>query len=1188
MSRVRVSMPSLVHGISQLSAAERQPVHALACDNVWPLVDKGSQKRPPLIHVAKIQNTTFGDCYCHGIDRGSGERYISLFRFGATTANGIVFDTLGTVIPVFRNTGTYAVPVYDVCQYLYLASGSNPSQTIRAMTVLDYTFITNRNIAVTMSSSTTTAAPTNIAYDFIRQGAFSMKYTVKIQNGTGTVWTIHAQTHESIAVGSQWGITSVAEGFDVWDLEGSGSGNPTPPSNFAKTSVKTQDIADLLMQKLNGVGSTGTYGTNQVTAGIFTVTRNGSVLKIVANNTGAGGNNGTITLFEVSTSQGNQLAFGIFNETDSFTNLPLIFTHDAVVKIKGNTLADEDDFWVKFVGDNSALTTLQEGTWSETLKPGITYTWVYTPSSLHPHVLVRRTSDGINPASVAAGDKFFSFEPANLAARAVGDTTSAANPHFVSIAGTYQPAGGGGTSYSFPVTRKVKDFAFFRDRLVLICDESLSCSEQGVYLNFFRTTVRALPDSDPIDVSISGNRTTIYHSAVPFAGVLVLFADQIQSQFLGTPNLTPNTAEGTQVSQFQSTPACAPQAYKDGVLYASIGGSHTTLRSLYPKVNVEDQFDSENLSIHTPSYMPGTPKQIEVNTDSSVAAMLVDGDTDAIYILKQHREGDKILQSAWVRFVIAGATIRGVKFFDSKLYVVTEHTALSTAVTYTAVAAGNKSGMGLKSDGTIAVWGYSPAWAPITPPSFGVLTVTKIATNAPLISTVSSGLYMALMSNGTIIAWGDNDSGEQTIPALPGGVTYTHMSAGKDHALARRSDGAVVAWGSNAFGQGTVPSLPGGVTYTNVAGGHYHSAALRSDGNIVCFGLNGDGQCTVPVLGGGLTYTGVACGFKHTVGLVSDGSVRCWGQNTFGQTTVPSFGGLTATKVAAGESHTLALMNNGTILTWGLSTNNLGSVPALPAGKTYTDLDGGSDHSLAVRSDGVIIGWGAKDQLQTEAPPPFGSGATVGLYLGYIDLSPAVTDSTRDYWLTLDRRVTNLTSGVSIAVASGITTITLPYDLESGAFMEVVNVNSLTRYFGTITGINTFSVPVDLTGVSFVAGKRYTSTHSFHKPEVAISEQNGRRLILDSTSAVVQLLLRYENTTYFKVICGSESKDVGTPFDVPSNPASEPESGTVTVGVFSRLDSQFDCRVENNSPFPHTLVSGEWLLNATIRSQALR
>lgn len=62
------------------------------------------------------------------------------------------------------------------------------------------------------------------------------------------------------------------------------------------------------------------------------------------------------------------------------------------------------------------------------------------------------------------------------------------------------------------------------------------------------------------------------------------------------------------------------------------------------------------------------------------------------------------------------------------------------------------------------------------------------------------------------------------------------VSAGDQHSLARRSDGVVVAWGSNGSGQCVVPNLPNGLHYVEVAGGSSHGLARRSDGSVVAWG----------------------------------------------------------------------------------------------------------------------------------------------------------------------------------------------------------------------------------------------------------------------------------------------------------------------------------------------------------------
>ena len=73
-----------------------------------------------------------------------------------------------------------------------------------------------------------------------------------------------------------------------------------------------------------------------------------------------------------------------------------------------------------------------------------------------------------------------------------------------------------------------------------------------------------------------------------------------------------------------------------------------------------------------------------------------------------------------------------------------------------------------------------------------------------------------LKSDGTAAAFGDNDSGQCDIPALPEGVIYTEAAAGHYHTVLLKSDGTAAAFGDNQFGQRNISELPlsEGISYT--------------------------------------------------------------------------------------------------------------------------------------------------------------------------------------------------------------------------------------------------------------------------------------------------------------------------------------------------------------------------------------
>jgi hypothetical protein len=69
------------------------------------------------------------------------------------------------------------------------------------------------------------------------------------------------------------------------------------------------------------------------------------------------------------------------------------------------------------------------------------------------------------------------------------------------------------------------------------------------------------------------------------------------------------------------------------------------------------------------------------------------------------------------------------------------------------------------------------------------------------------------------------------------------VAAGVDHSLALKSDGTVVAWGGNSSGQTNVPAGLGNLVA--VAAGFQFSLALKNDGTVVAWGASG--PTSVPV-----------------------------------------------------------------------------------------------------------------------------------------------------------------------------------------------------------------------------------------------------------------------------------------------------------------------------------------------------
>jgi alpha-tubulin suppressor-like RCC1 family protein len=206
-------------------------------------------------------------------------------------------------------------------------------------------------------------------------------------------------------------------------------------------------------------------------------------------------------------------------------------------------------------------------------------------------------------------------------------------------------------------------------------------------------------------------------------------------------------------------------------------------------------------------------------------------------------------------------------------------------------------------------------------------TVTGIAT--------AGTFFVALSADGTVCTWGRNNFGQlgnnsttdTLVPVavnVAGGVsalagkTVTAVAAGGEHVLALASDGTVYAWGDNSLAQlgnssvATTSLVPvavnttagvsnlAGKTITAISAGTFHGLALASDGSVSAWGYNFSGQLGNGATGlsadpvavsvtsrvsalAGKTVTQIVGSGYHSLALASDGTVCAWGSGSSGE-----------------------------------------------------------------------------------------------------------------------------------------------------------------------------------------------------------------------------------------------------------------------------------------------------------------
>ena len=221
------------------------------------------------------------------------------------------------------------------------------------------------------------------------------------------------------------------------------------------------------------------------------------------------------------------------------------------------------------------------------------------------------------------------------------------------------------------------------------------------------------------------------------------------------------------------------------------------------------------------------------------------------------------------------------------------------------------------------------------------------------------------------------------------------VAAGGFFSVALKSDHTVLAWGDNQFNQTLIPSDATNVIA--ISAGRGHVLALKSNGSVEAWGSDIYGQCDVPA---GLTnVAGVLAGWNYSLARRADGTVQAWGADDAGQTDVPA--GLNhVMALAANMEYCLALKSDGTVVAWG-------AAPQPPAGLTGVKaIAAGEDHCLALLSDGTIAAWGSDDSGQTDVPAgltaitALGAGWNYSVALAGRGISPGVPNISGPSWAT--------------------------------------------------------------------------------------------------------------------------------------------------------------------------------------------
>lgn len=290
------TIKNIVSGVSQQPPILRLPEQLEEQLNGMSTEVGGLQKRPPTLHVAKLDAPTItGDVkpLIHLIDRDQFEKYV------------VIFD--GSGVNIWDLQGNKKVVNYSADAKDYL-SALKPRQTIKAVTIADYTFIVNTEKVVNLSTET-----------------------------TPNVW------------GSQGGLVNVKSGqygrtykIIVNGITEASWASPDGSTAAMTAQIDTNYIASQLATLMAAKGYTVTSGE-----GWLYFTKSGL----------------TITSIDTHDGYNNLSMFGILRSVQRFNMLPASAPNGFTVMVQGDPGSNSDDYYISYDSTDRV--------WKETAKPGI-------------------------------------------------------------------------------------------------------------------------------------------------------------------------------------------------------------------------------------------------------------------------------------------------------------------------------------------------------------------------------------------------------------------------------------------------------------------------------------------------------------------------------------------------------------------------------------------------------------------------------------------------------------------------------------------------------------------------------------------------------------------------------------------------------------------------------------------------
>ena len=417
-------------------------------------------------------------------------------------------------------------------------------------------WITGDKVSVTMDQAKGRTVTGGVSGGNSTKGESSATYTIEITD------------HEAIAVKAN--IKAI---------------RPAPTPFDADTAVTVDTILGGLQAEFTGTGITATVIGN----GLYLTKSSAFNIEIVE----------------------DDLMRNMGSSVNDVTLLPKQCKHGYIVKVSNARMSDEDDYYLKFEGENNVDGT---GSWTECAQPGIATSFTNMP------IVIQRTATTT-----------FTVKQFTYADRAVGDDTTNPIPSFVG--------------------KRINKVLFFRNRLALLAGENVVLCRPGTVgvPNFWSETALVVSANDPIDIACSSTFPSELFDGIDINTGLVVFSTN--QQFLLSSDdtvLNPDTAKLRSIATFNYNKTVPPISLGTTIAYLDNSGKFSRFNEM---ANIARE--GEPNVVEQSKIIPTTiSKDVDLLTNSRENQIVAIGKTDSDTVIgfRYLNVGDKRQQSAWFKW----------------------------------------------------------------------------------------------------------------------------------------------------------------------------------------------------------------------------------------------------------------------------------------------------------------------------------------------------------------------------------------------------------------------------------------------------------------------------------------------------------------------------------------------------------